>query len=109
MSHHHGDDAGPLLLAILHDWDDERATALLGRVGEALPDNGRIVVIQNVASEHLRDDFAVASDLLILALASGRERTEDQYEAFFAAAGLQIDRASTLPTGSTAFELVANS
>jgi hypothetical protein len=94
-----------LLLAILHDWDDERATALLGRVGEALPDNGRIVVVENVASDQPRDDFAAASDLLMLALASGRERTEAQYEALFAAAGLKIDRASTLPTGSTAFEL----
>ena len=95
-----------LLLAIVHDWDDDRATALLRVVAAALPERGRIVVVENVACENPRDDFASASDLLMLALASGRERTAKQYEALFAAAGLKIDRASTLPTGATAVELV---
>ncbi|NNE72489.1 MAG: SAM-dependent methyltransferase, partial [Acidimicrobiales bacterium] len=87
-------------------WDDERAAALLRTTAAALPAEGRIVVVETVASNQPRDEFAATSDLMMLALASGRERTMEHYEDLFAAAGLVITRSRLLPTGATAFELV---
>jgi hypothetical protein len=94
-----------LLLAIVHDWDDESAHRLLATTAAALGDRGRAVVVEQVLSAHPRDEFAQSSDLLMAALASGRERTLVQFEALFRRSGLRLTRRTVLPTGFTAFEL----
>lgn len=94
-----------LLLAVVHDWDDDEAAALLRRVGEALPAGGEALVVENVLPERPRDEFVAASDLLMLVLASGRERTLAQFEALFARSGLRLDRRIALASGFTAFSL----
>ncbi len=94
-----------LLLAIVHDWDDERARAILDNVRRAMPAHGRVIVVETVAAERPRDDVATASDLLMLVLASGRERTVEQYAELFGGAGLDVVGTHLLPSGSTAFEL----
>lgn len=94
-----------VLLAIVHDWDDANASRLLRRVAEALPDDGRAIVVENVLSDEPRDEFVAASDLMMLVLATGRERTRAQFDALFRAGGLELVRPIALPTGFTAFEL----
>ena len=94
-----------LLLAIVHDWADDDAVAILANAVEALAPGGRIVVVENVASERPRDDFAAATDLMMFVLATGRERTDDEYRALFARAGLGVDERVLLPTAATAFVL----
>jgi len=97
-----------LLLAIIHDWDDDNAVSILANVADAMGSQGEAVVVETVASEHPRDDFAAASDLLMFVLAGGRERTEQQYRRLFARAGLSISGQQLLPTGATAFTLRTN-
>jgi hypothetical protein len=94
-----------LLLAIVHDWDDEHATTLLRRLADALGPEGRAIVVENVLSVEPRDEFAAASDVMMLALATGRERTRAQFDQLFTGAGLVVNRAVALATGFTAFEL----
>jgi hypothetical protein len=95
-----------LMLAVVHDWDDDRAAQILRNVGKALTKNGaRAVVVENVLSDSPRDEFVTAIDLLMLVLTSGRERTQRQYEALFAAGGLVLEKQTLLPSASTAFEL----
>ncbi len=96
-----------LLLAIVHDWDDNRAIAILSNVAAAMGPEGEAIVVENVASELPQDDFAAASDLLMFVLATGRERTVDQYRRLFGDAGLRIARQRLLATGATAFTLRA--
>ncbi len=95
-----------LLLAVIHDWDDHQARRILGNVRAVLGTEGRAVVVENIASEHPTDDFAAASDLLMLALASGRERTDREYRDLFESADLAVVDDHLLPTGSRAYELV---
>jgi O-methyltransferase domain len=96
-----------LLLAVVHDWDDAEATRLLRCVRDALPEHGSAVVVENVLPDRPRDEFAVASDLLMLVLGPGRERTRAEFDALFAAAGFTLARHVVLPTGFSAFVLVA--
>lgn len=98
-----------LLLAIVHDWDDADAARILRRVADALGPTGRAVVVEGVLPAAPRDEFVVASDLLMMVLASGRERTMPQFAALFARSGLAIDRLVPLATGFTAFELCRSS
>jgi hypothetical protein len=94
-----------LLLAIVHDWDDERATEILRRVAAALPPDGEAVVVEGVLREAPTDDFTTASDLLMLVLADGRERTEAQFRRLFDNAGLTFVERLPLATGFSAFRL----
>jgi hypothetical protein len=94
-----------LLLAIVHDWNDERATEILRRVGEALPPHGEAVVVEGVLSDRPTDEFTAASDMLMLVLADGRERTEAQFRRLFDAAGLVYAGRTLLATGFSAFRL----
>jgi hypothetical protein len=97
-----------LFLAIVHDWDDESACRLLATTAAALGERGRAVVVEQVLSAHPRDEFAQSSDLLMAALASGRERTQAQLEALFRRSGLRVTGRRVLATGFTAFELARN-
>lgn len=94
-----------LLMAIVHDWDDDAARRLLSNLRDAMAPDSRAIVVENIASDTPRDDFASASDLLMLVLANGRERTERDYHGLFHSAGLNVVGTKLLPTGSTAFVL----
>ena len=94
-----------LLLAIVHDWSDDEAVALLRVVADALSPTARVIVVETTLDQPGTTEFATASDLLMLTLASGRERTRDDLEALFVRAGLAVERLHKLPTGFSAFEL----
>lgn len=94
-----------LLMAIVHDWDDEHAGSILRNVAAVMKPASRAVVVEGVLRERPRDEFVAASDLLMLVLGSGRERTQAQFERLFGDAGLRIDDQLVLASGSTAFVL----
>ncbi|MEV4875832.1 methyltransferase [Streptomyces cyaneofuscatus] len=81
-----------LLKAVLHDWDDERAAAILGRVREALDDNpdGRLLICEFLVGPANRWDRGKLLDLDMLVRFGGRERGEDQWRALLATAGLEL-------------------
>jgi SAM-dependent methyltransferase len=95
-----------LLLAIVHDWDDEPATRVLRHVADRLGPDGRALVVEAVAPDRPEADFSFMSDVLMLVLTgSGRERTLDQFHRLFADAGLGVSRDVLLPNLFHAFEL----
>jgi hypothetical protein len=58
-----------------------------------------------VLPERPADDFAFAADLLMLAVATGRERTHDEFVGLFARAGLRVRERRWLASGAAAFVL----
>jgi hypothetical protein len=94
-----------LLLAIVHDWADDEAVEILRNLGAALSGPARALVVETTLPERGQDSFAAASDLLMLTLASGRERTAAQHRALFRAADLTLYTTHRLPTGFVAYEL----
>lgn len=97
-----------LLLAVVHDWDDEQACRLLRSTAAALTAQARVVVVEGVLSDRPRDEFVQTSDLLMAALATGRERTMTEFQALFRRSGLRVVGRTPLATGFTAFELAAD-
>ena len=91
-----------LLKSVLHNWDDERAAAILARGREAMAAGARMLIVERVLPQHWGDSAddraAAASDLNMLVALSGRERTEAQFRALLDAAGLRVDRVT--PVGS---------
>jgi orsellinic acid C2-O-methyltransferase len=80
--------------SVLHDWSDERALAILRRIRAAMPDRGRLFVVEPLLAGDtagLTEQFAVLmSDLNMLVCAGGRERTPAEFEALLNAADLRL-------------------
>lgn len=96
-----------LLKSVIHDWNDERSIAILGACRAALRDDARLLIVEIVVPARPGasplDQMIAGTDLNMLVMTGGRERTEAQYRDLCAAAGLRIAR--ILPT-ATAFSLL---
>ena len=78
-----------VLSAILHDWDDERAAAVLRTVSAAAAPQARLLLLESVVLPGNEPQGAKWLDLLMLVL-GGRERTEEDWRALLEAAGFTV-------------------
>jgi hypothetical protein len=83
---------------IIHDWDDDRAAQILRNIGAVLPAGGRVLLVESVISPGNEPSLGKIMDLEMLAMAGGRERTEDEFRALFDRAGFGLTR--IVPTKS---------
>jgi O-methyltransferase domain/Dimerisation domain len=79
-----------LMKSVIHDWDDERAVAILHKCRQAMRDDARLLVIERVIPPDNALSFANLMDLNMLVLVGGRERSEAEYRELYARAGLQL-------------------
>ena len=77
---------------ILHDWGDEQATAILRTIRAAAPANARLLILESVLTAGNEPDGAKWLDLLMLTLAGGRERNEEEWRALLAGGGFEAVR-----------------
>ena len=88
-----------LLKRVLMIWDDAPATQVLRHCAAALPADGKVLVVEMVLPPGNDPSPAKSFDLLmLLANPGGRVRTETEFRALFAAAGLRSTR--VIPTAS---------
>jgi protein-S-isoprenylcysteine O-methyltransferase Ste14 len=79
-----------VLKGILHDWDDLAATAILRVCRRAIAPGGALLVIERLIAPANEGADAKFSDLNMLVLPGGRERTRDEFEALFVASGFRL-------------------
>lgn len=82
-----------LLKSVLHEWDDERAATLLEHSRAALPGHGRLLIIEPVLAEVVpadADPGPYLSDLNMMVLLGGRERTRADFARLCARAGFTV-------------------
>ncbi len=79
-----------LLNRVIHDWDDDAATAILRRCAEAAGRTGRVLVVESHGTADGDSAAFAEMNLRMLVLAGGRERTINGYSALAAEAGLQV-------------------
>jgi hypothetical protein len=79
-----------LLSTILHDWNDRSAQRILETIQAAAGE--RLVVLDSVIAPGNTPDGAKWLDLLMLALAGGRERTTEQWRVLLGNAGWRATR-----------------
>lgn len=96
-----------LLKSIIHDWDDERAVAILKTCRAAMNGTARLVLVERVIPEGIPDDDdlgALMSDLHMMVVLGGRERTTAEYSELLAAAGLRLTRSIPMKSDFHAIE-----
>jgi hypothetical protein len=76
-----------LLSGILHDWPDEDAAKILRTMRSAAPSHARLLINESVIKPGNDADGAKWLDLLMLALAGGRERDEEQWRELLSSTG----------------------
>ena len=87
-----------LLKSIVHDWDDAAAIEILRKCRAATANNGRLLVVEPVIRPGNEPDPAKFSDLNMLVMLGGRERTADDFGRLYAEAGYRLT--NIIPTGS---------
>lgn len=87
-----------LLKTIVHDWDDERALAVLRRVRAAVPPAGRVVLLEALLPAGDEYHVGKALDLHSLVLVGGPDRDLDQLVRLLRAAELELVDVRPTPT-----------
>ncbi|XP_042510885.1 caffeic acid 3-O-methyltransferase-like [Macadamia integrifolia] len=77
---------------ILHNWSDEYCLSLLKNCYEALPENGKAIIVETILPKtpetNLLAKYAFGLDLLMMTqYIGGKERTEKEYKALAIDAG----------------------
>ncbi len=95
-----------LLSRVIHDWDDEKAVAILKVVRSALPARGRLLLFETMIRAANRLSYPLLSDLNMVIRTGGCERSEAEYRGLYKAAGFRLTRAieTPSPTGMTIIE-----
>jgi O-methyltransferase domain len=82
-----------VLSRILHDWGDEPASAILRTIRASAPPPGaRLLILESVIPPGNEPHGAKWLDLLMLVLAGGRERPEDEWRVLLEGAGWHPQR-----------------
>ncbi len=86
------------LSQILHGFPDEPAADLLRRCAEAGAPDTPILVLEGLLDPD--DAASTGFDLFMLTLGGGRQRTVDEFQALAGCAGLQLQSATRLDSGT---------
>lgn len=87
-----------LLSHIIHDWSDEECLRILSNCRRAMRDQARLLIVEWVLPPGDEPHPARLLDLVMLVMAGGQERTEEEYRALLAKAGFDLTR--VVPTAS---------
>jgi len=78
-----------VLGTVLHDWDDESAARILRTIRRSASGDSHLLVLDAVMRPGNEPDGSKWLDVLMLAVLSGKERTEAQWRELLAAGGFE--------------------
>jgi len=87
-----------IMSRIIHDWNDERSAAILDQCRRAIPDDGKLLLIEAVIPPGNDPHPGKLTDMMMLLVPGGAERTELEYRDLFRRSGFQLTR--VVPTGA---------
>jgi hypothetical protein len=87
-----------VLSRILHDWHDNQAVQILKVIRRAMTNTSTLLIVERVLHAENPSIEASHSDLHMLVMTGGRERTAAEYQTLLAAAEFELVR--VIPTGS---------
>jgi hypothetical protein len=80
-----------ILRQIIHDWDDERALAILRNCRAAQTDTGKVLLIERqIVPDHREAMRVLQVDMEMLVNVGGMERTDAEYRSLFEQAGFRL-------------------
>lgn len=89
---------GYVLSHIIHDWNEEQCLTILGHCRRAMAPDGRLLLVEMVLPEGDTPHPGKLTDMVMLTVPGGEERTPSQYDALLNKARFKMTR--VVPTAS---------
>lgn len=87
--------------SVLMDEEDDEAIAILRACRLAMTPAARLLVIERMVGQPNQSPEGKFSDLNMMVMTGGRERTEEEFAALFSAAGFRLDQVIATSSPST--------
>ena len=75
---------------VIHDWDDEQAIAILRSCRSVMVDGAKLLLVEQIVRPGNTPDPAKFTDLMMLVMQGGKERTADEFGRLLAAADFRL-------------------
>ena len=97
-----------IIKSVIHDWDDEKSVAILRNCRAAMREGSRLLIVEVIVPDRPGtsplDHMIAGTDLNMLVVTGGRERTESEYRALVDAAGLTVARIVPTPAAMSVID-----
>lgn len=87
-----------LMKSVIHDWNDEHAGRILRTCRKAVPRDGALLLVEFDLPEDSAPARGKFTDVTMMVLTGGKERTIPEYGSLLAGAGFRLTH--TVPTSS---------
>ena len=87
-----------IMRVVIHDWDDDQAIAILRTCRRAMQEVAKLILIERIVAPPNEIPATKFSDLNMLVLPGGRERTREEFSDLFAKSGFELTRVA--PAGN---------
>lgn len=95
-----------LMRWIIHDWNDQKSSLILKNCHQAMPDHGKLLLVESIIPLGNEPTPAKFIDLIMLLLTGGRERTEAEYRSLLRSNGFELTRVIPTPSMFSIIEAV---
>jgi predicted transcriptional regulator len=85
-----------LLASIIHNWDDDEAADILRTVRTAIPEHGRLLLVEVVLPDDDSPHPGKDMDIRMLTMHEGKERSRSEFSALLGDAGFRLDEVTEL-------------
>ena len=89
-----------ILSHVIHDWSEEQNLTILGHCRKVMTPESKLLIVEFVLPSDNSPHPGKILDMVMLTVAGGEERTQEEYGALLAKAGLRMTR--VVPTASAA-------
>jgi SAM-dependent methyltransferase len=97
-----------MLKHVIHDWDDERAAAILRNCHRAMGPRGTLLLVEGVYPPRIDGSLAsrgaAANDVNMLVCTGGRQRSAAEFQGLYEAAGFRLTRIVPTMAGVSVIE-----
>jgi hypothetical protein len=93
-----------LLKSVLHDWEDDDCVRILRACAASMPRDAVLLIVERLVGAPNDDPDTKFSDLNMMVLPGGRERTVVEFDALITAAGMKVARVIATSTAFNAIE-----
>ncbi len=87
-----------IMKSVIHDWDDVRATNILQNIRDAIPEGGKLLLVERDVPESGEPSIGKIFDIMMLLWPEGLERTEGEYRSLLAGCGFELKRVLRTPS-----------
>ena len=93
-----------LVMEVIHDWNDDKAVAILQAVGRAAPKGTTLLVIEQMIPDDPGPAWTKMLDIHMLALLGGRQRTRSEYATLLERSGFVFEHEIPVPADVSILE-----